>query len=277
MLSKQAKPTNSHPSDSHLAIWLLEALAFESHAIPSEMVQQCSQHLNQCNQCKQAIDKLKTMRHEFLQARPSHEFIKSIHRHLNQPIKPQIGVGRKIDLRFSVAMGVLSILALVIFFFILKTQLPDSTIRYKGAGIDLSLALYVSRNGRPAVMHADDQPLHPDDIIRFAVKLPNEGYVFIASLDDSGVFARFYPQPGNQSAFLPYREDQTILPGAIKLDAFIGNELIALIFSNHPIDEKTIRHALNLAYRQSKGRLQDIMSLDLNARIVLAVIQKVPI
>jgi hypothetical protein len=106
---------------------------------------------------------------------------------------------------------------------------PDDDLRAKGG---VGLVIHVAADGTSRAVTRDGA-VHPGDRIRFQVSAPGPGHVAVVGVDAAGVATVYHPYGGSRSAALP-AGDGGVLPGAIALDAALGDEAIYAVYAAHP-------------------------------------------
>ncbi len=242
-------PSGAHPSGR----------ALELHAFDPEPGDQAvAAHLTDCDQCRAQVSQLRSERQQFLQARPVRPFVARVVAAV--PARGGWWTRRWLPASLLTA-AVASVIAIV------SLAPKENRIGLKGSGLELSL--FVSRDRQPAELLGPAEPLGPGEVLRFQVSIPEDGFVFIADLDDQGGFDRFFPSGDSRSA--PLRQGRHLLEGSIELDGFVGEERIILLFSKASLEEQEIEAALARAFARSGLRFE---SLELPAIHTSALIRK---
>ncbi len=125
------------------------------------------------------------------------------------------------------------------------------------------LEVVLLRDGR-IVQAVSGDLFHQGDRLQFRIAPGTWRFLHLVSLDDQGRLTPFYPDDGSASLELRLDAEQ-LLPGAIELDDFVGQERIFAVFSQEPLDYSVVEEA---ARRLGAG-----MSLPLD----LARIEELPI
>lgn len=121
---------------------------------------------------------------------------------------------------------------------------------YVGVKGDPTLEVFASRGGGDAFAVTRDVALKPEDRIRFVVNPAGGRYLLVVSRDGAGAISVYYPFGATQSAAVK-SNTKAELPGAVELDATLGDERLFAIFSNEPVTASTVESAL-----QAGGALQ---------------------
>lgn len=241
-------------------------------------------HIEDCTVCAARIEALREQRAVFLEARPAGPFLDRVDERLAEGGRFRQGFDRRLrslspKILVPVAAGVLAAVLGMALFPALRggrDAVPgklhlDNRIVLRGGAVTLDL--FVSREGRAARPADPDEPLRQGDVLRFGVRSDEAGYVTVANQDDRGRVSLYFPVPGDT----PHRVEageQTLLPGSIILDDFIGEELLVLVISPSKIPEKTIRDALLRAYDAVGGDLGRMTDVDVEGRVAFRRIRK---
>jgi hypothetical protein len=102
--------------------------------------------------------------------------------------------------------------------------------------------------------------LRPGDKIRFVVNPGNAKYVLIGSRDGSGAFTVYHPFGGDKSTAIERGSHE--LPGAVELDEVAGTEKLVAVFSNEPVDAKSLERAVDSNPAQPQLGDARVISLD---------------
>jgi hypothetical protein len=274
MSTTELDPRRDPDHPSHRA---LEELAFDRPGTHDNSP--LAAHVERCDACGEAVRALVEQRRTFLARRPAAAFVAGLERrHLRLSRwrwAPALG------LAFATAAAAAGLLVAIRAPVAELPRSPEIALRGEAA-----FTLYVSRDGAPAVRQTAGAKLYPGDVLRFGLRLPGAGYVFIADLDDRGTFARYYPQaatatsssgPGGvESARVELSPAESILPGSIRLDEFVGRERILLFFSTRPLSELAVSGALHAAFEKAGGDLAriDPGQIELDARVIAIDLQK---
>jgi len=278
------------PEAAHPAARTLERLAFEpTAAIPAEAaMERARAHLVACPTCAAEIVSLRAASGRFLAARPTGDFVKAVERRAatdagggdaSRATSPPRSTPRPrwwLAGGGIAALGAAALAAVVILGPRLESLGParSNRIATKGGGV-VNLRLFVSRHGEDAQPLDPSSALHPGEVLRFEAVVPADGYAAIFDLDDRGRIERYHPAaPGAESA--PVARGRAVLPESIHLDDFIGEELIALVFSEGaPLDLDRAQRALTDAYRAAGGVLSRIGDVPLEgASLALVRVRK---
>ena len=87
------------------------------------------------------------------------------------------------------------------------------------------------------------QVLRPGDKIRFVVNPGAAKFVLIGSRDGSGTFTVYHPFGGDKSTAIERGLHE--LPGAVELDQVAGSEKLVAVFSNEPVDARSVQQAVD--------------------------------
>jgi hypothetical protein len=254
----------------------LHFLAFE----PAEG-QPWRNHVAECADCRHEIERLVAERRRFVAEHPPDRFLESL---------PWERAGSGLLKRFELSKGGMkarttrapwlataaAVAAAIIVVMILpQEEQPPLGIRLKGESVDWTV--FVSRDGRPGNPLNGEARLHPGDILSFAVQSSKSGQVLIVNLDDQGRFSRYFPADANSSGEVAGGHRMQLLPTTVRLDDFIGKELIVLLLSEEPLALGRVEAKLADAFRQAGGRL-DQMSLvglsSLNVEVKWLIVTK---
>lgn len=118
-------------------------------------------------------------------------------------------------------------------------QKNPNEIQYKG---EFGVNIIVKRGARQFTPKNGDL-LKQGDILRFVVTVSEPGYLTIFSIDSTNKVTPFYPDSPPAIAKEPYfisRAGRQELPGAIELDAVVGEESIIVAFSPKPFDRRQL-------------------------------------
>lgn len=250
------------------------AVALEEYAFgDAELgVNEVADHLTGCRACSAEVENLRRERDAFHAARPSATFMASLEPTL--PAVTRLPTGRR--RRFAGALGLSFTAAAAAVVLLLSSEAFQSSgsepgVRYKGAP---ALSIYVSRDGEPASPLAADQTLRPGDVLRFGVHRERAGYLWIVNVDDRGRVTRYVPHQG--SAPLQVSTAAGPLPGSIRLDDFLGQELIVSVWSESPLPYERVRQAISNAYEACGGDLSKFARPEVEAEFSFRVVTKGP-
>ena len=84
--------------------------------------------------------------------------------------------------------------------------------------------------------------LHPSDRIKFVVQPAGAKYLLVGSRDGAGVFSVYHPFGAQQSQAVSGAKVE--LPGAVELDATLGEERLVAAFSEEPITAAQLEAAV---------------------------------
>jgi hypothetical protein len=125
---------------------------------------------------------------------------------------------------------------------------------------EVAIELFV-REPAGAAQIADGHALRDGDQVRFSYHSGDLTYVYVFSVDDSGVVDPFYPEDGRESiAIVPGKG--VPLPGSVVLDDYVGYERFFAVFSAEPISGERIREAAAAAAREVRSLGGDVRQLD---------------
>ncbi len=114
---------------------------------------------------------------------------------------------------------------------------------------DPPLHVFVRRGGGaagvsvPVARLADGARLSPGDALRFVLDPTGLRYAIIASVDGAGQTSIYFPFHGAASAPVEGRAALAV-PNSIVLDRAPGPERLFVIYSDRPVDARTVREAL---------------------------------
>jgi hypothetical protein len=235
-------------------------------------------HLLSCSQCRSGVEQLERERAAFLEDGPPAAFMTEVVARAEREPAPVVpGRGRPASrrtLRWTAAALVAAALALAV---ITRSELSATRdpegIRLRGTAA-LELGLFVSRAGGPALPLAPEERLAEGDVLRFAARSARPGYASIVNVDDRGHVTQYLPQRPGASLRIEASERLTPLPQSIRLDGFVGRELIALVISDEPLATDMVVSAFTRAYAASGGRLDHFAQPELEARVHWRIIHK---
>lgn len=139
------------------------------------------------------------------------------------------GPARRAVRPWWIAGGALAAAAAVAVVVLRPAPGPDDDLRAKGG---VGLVIHVAADGTSRAVTRDGA-VHPGDRIRFAVSAPGTGHVAVIGIDAAGAATVYYPYGGVRSAALA-AGDGGVLPGAIALDAALGDEAIYAVYAARP-------------------------------------------
>lgn len=221
----------------------LECLAFDPEAAHGG--DPVGTHVDGCRCCLETVERLRAERRAFLIRRPAAAFVARI-----LDVKPgRFRQWNRADFPASLltAFGAAALALVVVTAFMLRGA-DEGVVHFKGAMVP-RLGLLLSRGGSKAAPLDARMPLFEGDVLRFEVELPEQAYVFIASLDSQGRFSRYFPARGASSALL--EGGQQVVPESIVLDDFVGEERVFLFTSPAPLEESALRQTLAEAYERA--------------------------
>ena len=230
-------PERDLPSTHASAI---ELDLLEAGALDAERGRRVNEHVEACETCRERQAELRAARNEFT----TEVFPKTA------PLLRRRSSSAPAPLyqRASVWVPILASAALLVLVFgVLRREREPSDeapmIQAKGGP---GLSLVVRRNGR--LLGPNDAPaaLRPGDELRFVVLStnPRAHRLLIASIDGSGRASVYFPFQGERSGAVE-RMGAWKVPGSVILDATPGPERIFALFSENPIDARTVRKRLS--------------------------------
>lgn len=253
-----AASLEKHPSHLALELW---AFAPESEPGDSEV----GTHLAGCARCASTVKTWREERAAFNAQRPARAFLESVTAPTKEPAPiRRIQPARRWGLGLALAASLLAFVG-----WQARESAEHNVVHLKGDP-GLALEVLASRDGAPATPAPLGVVLGRGDLLRFAVSLPQEGYVFIANVDATGRFTRYFPQSAQPERLGP--ATRLVLPGSIALDDFVGDERLVLVFSPAPLEEARIAQALALAYQ--RAGLDGLVHADLPASMTSVPIRK---
>ncbi|MEL6186160.1 MAG: hypothetical protein AAFU79_16160 [Myxococcota bacterium] len=201
---------------------VLEAVAFGAPEATPEAIA----HVDSCRLCQNHVAALRNHRAAFLVQHPPDAFLAKI-----EPQAPQRRAWVPPVLALAAALGTAAMLVVP------RAPVDSAQTKFKGE-LQLGLRLHLSRDGRPATPFDVRDPLFAGDVIRFVTDLPFAGHVSVGSIDAQGRFSSYLQAP------IPEAGPSVVLPGAVRLDAYVGEELIVLAVDAAPVDPATFERRI---------------------------------
>lgn len=118
----------------------------------------------------------------------------------------------------------------------------DSYVGVKGG--TPSFEVFAVRTGGDSFSVSPQTVLHPADRISFVVNPAGAKFVMVASTDGAGVFSIYHPYGAAQSSPVVSASTKQQLPGAVELDATLGDEHLIAVFSQDPVKASDVEAAL---------------------------------
>lgn len=143
---------------------------------------------------------------------------------------------------------------------------PDDA--YVGLKGDDAVRAYLRRAGEISPL-VDGDDVQPGDAIRFLVDARRGHHVLVVSVDGAQQVSVYFPFGGDGSQELAQGAEQE-LPGAVELDATLGDERIWILMSRAPIAVATIRPALDRIAAGGAAAVVAATAKDLTAGAPLA-------
>ena len=103
-------------------------------------------------------------------------------------------------------------------------------VRAKG---ELGLQVTAERGGRVFTV-VEGAPLAEGDRVQFEVTAPAAGWLALVSVEQGGRTTPFVPATGGRALSVPAGRSR--LPGAIRLDGYLGREWLVAVFAPTPFD-----------------------------------------
>jgi len=223
---------------------------------------QVEAHLAACSRCRDIVDAIRREQTEFQAQVPFERFYADLEARLvhagrtSADMSSSSGSARwtararawvdRVVRGFSVpqwAGAVVAVAALVVLAPYFLDQGGDlDGVRVKAPSVGPGpLEVVLLRDGRISEAVSGDV-FHPGDRLQFRVTPGSWRYLHLVSLDDQGRLTPFYPADGAPSLLLRGDAEQ-LLPDAIELDDFVGEERIFAIFSAEPLPFEEIERA----------------------------------
>lgn len=182
-------------------------------------------HIEGCAHCRARLDE----RQAAFAAMPGRDaLLSAIHVAAAQAAPPRPARARW--LAPLAAFGALATAGLVL------SVSPQDSVRTKGSA---GLSVYVERDGQ-AHRAASGETFHPGERLRFEIDLPSDRHVLIVGREASGrVYNAFPTGTVVRSQRFSVGADQ-VLPGAVELDASLGQETFYLVGCEHPFDSSQV-------------------------------------
>jgi hypothetical protein len=134
----------------------------------------------------------------------------------------------------AATVGALATLA-----FLVLWMLPgerDDGLRAKGAA---SLQVVRERGGTVSETRSGDV-FEPGDRLRFRVDVPSRSHLMVVGVEASGASYTCFPSDGSDDSRLVEPGSGRVLPGAVRLDASLGEEWLYLVLCPHPFNRHDI-------------------------------------
>lgn len=249
-----------HPSHLALELW-----AFTPESEPRDAA--VGAHVERCSNCANSVNTWRAQRSAFLgqhHAQPVLDAITSAPSRL--PQQGRLQPVQRLGLALALAASLLAVVGVG-----LKLRASDERVHLKG-DLGLTLELLVSRDGALATPAPLGAMLAQGDVLRFAVSVPDDGYVFIANVDATGRLTRYFPTAERAGSERLNKATRFVLPGSIALDDYLGDERIVLIYSTTPLEAARIEQALAAAYQ--RAGLDGLEHAELPARLTSIPVHK---
>lgn len=185
-----------------------------------------TRHLSQCVECAAYVATLSSEQAAFFKARPTEQLLRKL--------KARRAPRPRVRQAFLVSALAASLVALVV------ALRPTPGIVMKGSGWFTVFAKHQQADPQPVT---NGQRLEPGDSLRFAVSSDRDAYLLILNLDANGTVVSFYPYGEAASAALVAGE-KALLPGAVVLDASMGQEWLIAVRSEQPVTVEAMRAQL---------------------------------
>lgn len=143
---------------------------------------------------------------------------------------------------------------------------PDDA--YVGVKGDEAVRAYLRRAGEISPL-VDGDDVQPGDAIRFLVDARRGHHVLVVSVDGAQQVSVYFPFGGDGSQELAQGAEQE-LPGAVELDATLGDERIWILMSRAPLAVAEIRPALDRIAAGGAAAVVAATAKDLTAGAPLA-------
>ena len=231
-------------------------------------------HLSRCARCQAEVEQLERERVRFLLALPPATFMAQVRTRAERAPAP-LARARPSPRKLGWLGAALAAAAVA-----LLTMLPAEPAAENPAMVSLrgtqalELAVFVSRAGGPALPLAPDEQLVQGDVLRFAARTPRRGHVHVVNVDDRGRVTLYLPQMPGADLSVEASERLTPLPGSIRLDGFVGRELVALVVSDAPLAAQAVVQAFTRAYAESGGQLERFAAPELPAQMHWRILRK---
>jgi hypothetical protein len=231
------------------------------------------EHARSCEHCRTEVQRLRAERARFLHDRPPNVFMHCL-------LAGEMGRKRVHLTKRSAAAGILTIVSIAAALALWIVPQSGTQQHRDELGVTLrgarakALYVYASRAGGPALPLREGEPLFTADVLRFSVRTPRAGYANVVNIDDRGRVTRYFPQPGGTPLRIQASAEPTLLPGSIRLDDFVGKELLAFLVTDEPLADSKLRAAFEQAYVQSGKRLEQMRASPLGAEVAFFMLRK---
>ena len=216
----------------------LHRLAFERPSAEDQ------RHLDTCSSCRETVERLRAERERFLRTHPSDAFI--------PPLAGKQGPLRRPQRRWVLGAA----LAMATVVVVIGVRLEEPKLRLKGRGFQWSV--FVSQDGGPGRRHRRGEALKPGQLLQIAVRAETAVYLAVLNLDDRGRVTRYAAGEGDRPLSVPASTSLSPLPQAIRLDGFVGRELLILAFSPDRFAVQDVRRLLLRTFEQAGGDLEAV-------------------
>ncbi|MBP9113541.1 MAG: DUF4384 domain-containing protein [Polyangiaceae bacterium] len=105
------------------------------------------------------------------------------------------------------------------------------------------------KRGESVIALGGEDSVMPGDQLRFVYSSPRPRYMAVLSVDGMGHANTYFPE-GSAAAYAE-PGSHVPLPGAVELDAVLGDETVLAIFCEHPFDLGPLRQALEKSQASS--------------------------
>ncbi len=217
----------------------LHRLAFERPSADDR------RHLETCSACRAAVEALRAERERFLQTHPSDAFIGQLAADQVSIPRPQ----RRWVLGSALAMAAAAVV-------VIGLRLEAPKMRLKGPGLQWSV--FVGGDGGPGRRYRRSEALKPGQLLQIAVRTETPGYLAVLNLDDRGRVTPYISGEGDRPLSVSASTGLSPLPQAIRLDAFVGRELVVLAFSPNPFTVQQVRRLLLESFAETGGDLEAV-------------------
>lgn len=246
-------------------------------------------HASACEHCLKRVHELRAERTRFLESRPPDAFMRSLLAatqqsecdapQTNASIRRQTADPKRRFLQrpLPAIVSAAALAACLAWAFLPGSRLLErqdaADVRLRGKSSS-ALFVYVSRGGSPARALHEGELLEAGDVLRFGVRTTRAGFASIVNIDERGRVTRYFPQRDAESLRIQENTPHALLPGSIRLDDFVGEELLALVVTDQPVSEARLRSSFEAAYTQSAGRLDRLRSPPLAQEIAFFSLRK---
>ena len=227
----------NHPFDT------IELAAFAIGGLSEKKRTAIENHLASCADCSQKVAALKQEQQVFLQKMPTAPNINT-----HAPVKNTTPFPSMTTMKpFAIAALLLFTTILVTQSPTLKTTLMPRTVAIKGSE---SIAIVVQSTDGTIESRAD-HIYHPAERIQFLYSAVSNLYLVIASMDSSGTVSIYYDhgeKPIEPGSAIP-------LPASIRLDNYLGSELICAAFTSKPVPASELSTLMEVAFARNGNSL----------------------